>query len=53
MNQKELAQTYSNLCAIYGDLMLKKEQIDKDILDIRNKINNLQQVTIKQESDNE
>jgi hypothetical protein len=42
MNNKELAQLYSNYCAIYGDLMLKKEQLDKELQVIRSKINNLQ-----------
>ena len=42
MTQQELAQLYSNYCAILGDLTLKKEQIDKELTAIRSKINNLQ-----------
>ena len=51
MTPKELAQTYSNYCAIYGDLLLKKEQIEAEINAIRSKINNLQ--SIKPENPNE
>lgn len=34
-------QEYSNLCAMLGDLMLKKDIIDSEIQQIRTKINNL------------
>jgi hypothetical protein len=53
MTQQELAQLYSNYCAIYGDLMLKKEQLDKDLLAIRKKINDLQKQSQTTESYNE
>lgn len=51
---KHYNQQYSNLCAIYGDLMLKKRQIDDELKQILSKINTLQQsqqtlATIEQE----
>lgn len=39
---KHYQQEYSNLCAILGDLILKKDLILSEIETIRNKINNLQ-----------
>lgn len=53
---QQLNQEYSNLCALYGDLMLKQNQLTAEINQVLNNINNLklkQQILLQNKNDTE
>lgn len=41
---KELSQKYSNACAIMGDLIIKKEALEDNILELKDEIKELQKL---------